>query len=134
MHIAKPFPHDQPEALAGATATSGNEIGAYHHNDNDDGHRDRSAAPFDDGAPFQPDDAATRLELAAQRLEAAAIALRRCLDHGDLDDAGGQPRDVTRRIDAEDISSHGLAQRLLVLADRRRLLDYPEHGPDVLAS
>jgi len=123
-----------------APATPSNEIGAYHHNDNDndDDDRDRTTEPFDNGAPFQPDDTATRLEIAAQRLQAAAIAVRRCLDHGDLDDAGDQLRtalrDVTRRIEAEDMSSHGLAQRLLVLADRRRQSDYPEHSPDTLAS
>ncbi len=138
MHIATPFPHDQPEALAGVTATSGNEIGTYHHNDNEDGYRDRTEASFYDGAPFQPDDAATRLALAAQRLEAAAIAVRRCLDHGDLDDAGGHLwgalREVTRRIGAEDAPSDGLAYRLFVLADRQRRSTYPEHGLDTLAS
>jgi len=117
---------------------SGNEIGAYHHNDNDDEHRDRTEAPFDDGAPFQPDDAATRLELAAQRLAAAAIAVRRCLNHGDLDDAGGQLRgalrEVIRRIGAEDAPSDGLAYRLFVLADRQGRSTYPEHSPDTLAS
>ena len=71
MRIAILFLRDQLEAVAEAPATSGDEIGAYHHNDNDDGHRDRTEAPFDEGAPFQPDDAATRLTLAAQRLEAA---------------------------------------------------------------
>ncbi len=137
MHIAKPFPHDQPEAVAGAPVTSGNEIGPYHHNDNEDDHRDRSEAPFDDGAPFQPDDAATRLALAAQRLAAAAIAVRRCLDHGDLDNAGGLRgalREVTRRIGAEDAPSDDLAYRLFVLADRQRQSTYPEHGLDTLAS
>lgn len=44
-------------------------------------------APLDDGTPFQPDDRAARLEIAAQRLQDAATAVRRCLDHGDLDGA-----------------------------------------------
>lgn len=133
MHIARLSPHDQV-----APATLDDKIGTCHHNDDDDDHRERTEEPFDDGAPFQPDDAATRLEIAAQRLQAAAIAARRCLDHGDLDEADGQLRtalrDVTRRIDAEDMPAHGLARRLLVLADRQRRSDYPAHGPDTLAS
>ncbi len=48
---------------------------------------DAANTPLDDGTPFRPDDRAARLEIAAQRLQDAATAVRRCLDHGDLDGA-----------------------------------------------
>jgi len=48
---------------------------------------DPATMPRDDGTPFRPDDRAARLEIAAQRLQDAATAVRRCLDHGDLDGA-----------------------------------------------
>ncbi len=69
-------------------------------------------ALLDDETLFRPDDKAARLEIAAQRLQDAATAVRRCLDHGDLDGADAPLltllQDLTHRTldDAPAVTDH----------------------------